>query len=66
MISPDINKIIIKLILVVISQGLLLLDLLQNKKERSRKKIVFVWKFQKKKKILYLFDSEISFEGCVA
>lgn len=65
MISPDINKIIIKLILVVISQGLLLLDLLQNKKERSRKKIVFVWKFQKKK-ILYLFDSEISFEGCVA
>lgn len=50
MISPDINKIIIKLILVVISQGLLLLDLLQNKKERSRKKIVFVWKFKKKKK----------------
>lgn len=65
MISPDINKIIITLILVVISQGLLLLDLLQNKKERSREKIVFVWKF-KKKKILYLFDSEISFEGCVA
>lgn len=65
MISPDINKIIIKLILVVISQGLLLLDLLQNNKERLRKKIVFVWKFQKKK-ILYLFDSEISFEGCVA
>lgn len=52
MISPDINKIIIKLILVVISQGLLLLDLLQNKKERSRKKIVFVWKFKKKKKTL--------------
>ena len=65
MISPDINKIIIKLILVVISQGLLLLDLLQNNKERLRKKIVFVWKFQNKK-ILYLFDSEISFEGCVA
>lgn len=65
MISPDINKIIIKLILVVISQGLLLLDLLQNKKERLRKKIVFVWKFQKKK-ILFLFESEISFEGCVA
>lgn len=64
MISPDINKIIIKLILVVISQGLLLLDLLKNKKERSRKKIVFVWKL-KGKKILYLFDSEISFEGCV-
>lgn len=64
MISSDINKIIFKLILVVISQGLLLLDLLQNKKERSRKKIVFVWKFQKK--ILYLFDPEISFEGCVA
>lgn len=65
MISPDINKIIIKLILVVISQGLLLLDLLQNNKERLRKKIVFVWKF-KKKKNTYLFDSEISFEGCVA
>lgn len=64
MISSDINKIIFKLILVVISQGLLLLDLLKNKKERSRKKIVFVWKF-KKKKILYLFDSEISFDGCV-
>lgn len=62
MISPDINKIIFKLILVVISQGLLLLDLLQNKKERSRKKIVFVWKFQK----MYLFDPEISFEGCAA
>lgn len=52
MISPDINKIIIKLILVVISQGLLLLDLLQNNKERLRKKIVFVWKFKKKKKTL--------------
>lgn len=62
MISSDINKIIFKLILVVISQGLLQLDLLQNKKERSRKKIVFVWKFQK----MYLFDPEISFEGCVA
>lgn len=62
MISSDINKIIFKLILVVISQGLLLLDLLQNKKERSRKKIVFVWKFQK----MYLFDPEISFEGCAA
>ena len=55
MISPDINKIIIKLILVVISQGLLLLDLLQNKKERLRKKIVFVWKFQKKKNPVFIW-----------
>lgn len=54
MISPDINKIIITLILVVISQGLLLLDLLQNKKERSRKKIVFVWKFKKKKNPVFI------------
>ena len=54
MISPDINKIIIKLILVVISQGLLLLGLLQNK-ERSRKKIVFVWKFQKKKNPVFIW-----------
>ena len=58
MISSDINKIIFKLILVVISQGLLLLDLLQNKKERSREKIVFVWKFQKKKNPVFIWPRD--------